>query len=315
MLIFLGSSFSLMERIFKNEKEPLFGRASEVLTISYLPLKTQEQILKDHALFSGENLLHLFSIFDGIPKYIEDFTDLGKNSFKGNFKELLLTREIIWDEGENTLKEAFGKEYASYFSILSGIAKSKRRRNEIEQFTGISDAGVYLKNLEEIYRLIERKLPVTSRSKKERNGRFYFTDNFLEFWFRFIETNRRSKELNLMDRVVTNIWDGLSGYEGRKLKDLLIKKIIEENPLGIDFTRAGKYWDRRGKVEIDALFINDERQIAYLFEIKRNRKKITEKTLETLKRNAYTIPELSGFKMVRGISYITNEGLQIQIVD
>jgi len=101
LLVFLGSSFSLMERIFKNEKEPLFGRAAEILTLSYLSVKSQEQILKDHGLYSGENLLHLFSLFDGVPKYIEDFIDLGKNSYKSNFKELLSTREIIWEEGEN----------------------------------------------------------------------------------------------------------------------------------------------------------------------------------------------------------------------
>lgn len=315
LLVFLGSSFSLMERIFKNEKEPLFGRAAEILTLSYLPVKSQEQILKDHGLYSGENLLHLFSLFDGVPKYIEDFIDLGKNSYKSNFKELLSTREIIWEEGENTLKEAFGKEYATYFSILSGIAKGRKKRNEIEQFTGISDAGVYLKNLEEIYKIIERKLPVTSRSRRDRKGRFYFTDNFLEFWFRYIETNRRLKELGFPGKAADNIWTGLSVYEGRKLEDLLIRKMIEENPCGLHFTRAGKYWDRRGKIEIDALFIDDEKKVAYLFEVKRNRRRITTTTLETLKKNAYAVPELAGFVMIRGISYITKEGLQIKMID
>ena len=225
------------------------------------------------------------------------------------------TREIVWDEGENTLREAFGKEYATYFSILSGIAKGRKRRNEIEQFIGISDAGIYLKNLEEIYKIIERKLPVTSRSKRERNGRFYFTDNFFEFWFRFIETNRRLKELGLIDKAVNTIWEKLPVYEGRKLEDLLIRKIIEENPPGINFTATGKYWDRKGKIEIDALFVDDEKEIAYLFEVKRNRKKITMDTLETLRRNVYNIPELAGFKIVRGISYIDNGGLQIRVID
>jgi len=54
------------------------------MTISYLPLIAQEEILKDAHLFSGENLLHLFSIFDGIPKYIEELVDIGHNEFKEN---------------------------------------------------------------------------------------------------------------------------------------------------------------------------------------------------------------------------------------
>ncbi|MCX6581985.1 MAG: ATP-binding protein [Candidatus Aminicenantes bacterium] len=47
LLIFLGSSFSLMNKIFKDSKEPLFGRASDIMTLSNLPLKAQKEILTD----------------------------------------------------------------------------------------------------------------------------------------------------------------------------------------------------------------------------------------------------------------------------
>ena len=314
LLIFLGSSFSLMNKIFKNAKEPLFGRASDIMTISYLPLKAQEEILKDANLFSGENLLHLFSIFDGIPKYIEELVDIGHKEFKENLKFLLTEREFLWDEGENLLKEEFGKEYSSYYSIMSAISKGRRKLNDIEQFTGIKDAGVYLKNLEETYKMISRRLPVTARSVKERDGRYYMRDNFLDFWFRFVEARRNLKEIDRAEEAFVEIWEQLPVYEGRKLEDMAIRKMIEENPLEIHFTRAGKYWDRKGTVDMDAVFIDDREHKVYLFEVKINRQKIRRQQLEDLKAKAVAIPGLKGYEIILGISYIDESGLKIEIV-
>ncbi|MBN2073340.1 MAG: AAA family ATPase, partial [Actinobacteria bacterium] len=225
LLMFLGSSFSLMEKIFKNSKEPLFGRASEIMMLSYLPLKVQSQILKDNGFDSGMDLLHLFSIFDGIPKYIEEFIDLDKKDFAQSIHELVANRDFIWEEGENLIKEEFGKEYSSYYSILSALSKGRRLLGEIEDSSGIKDAGAYIRNLEDIYRMIERKLPITSKSPKERKGRYYISDNFLEFWFRFIESKRMLKETGRSRQAFSEIWSELPSYEGRKLEDMVMRKI------------------------------------------------------------------------------------------
>jgi len=105
------------------------------------------EILKENGLGLGQNLLHLYSIFDGTPKYIEELIDIGEGDFKKSIKTLINERDFLWDEGENLLKEEFGKEYSSYFSLLSAISKGRRKLNEIEQYAGIKDAGSYL-NLE-----------------------------------------------------------------------------------------------------------------------------------------------------------------------
>ena len=212
------------------------------------------------------------------------------------------------------LKEEFGKEYSSYYSILSAISKGRRKLNEIEQFTGIKDAGVYLKNLEDIYRLIVRRLPVTSRSAKERSGRYYINDNFMDFWFRYIETKRSLKEIDRAAAAFGEIWEQLPVYEGRKLEDMVIRKMIEENPLGIDFTKVGKYWDRKGEIEIDAVFIDEKKRKAYLFEVKINKRKINRKHLEKLRSKAETVPEFKGYELIIGISYIEESGLKIETI-
>ena len=309
LLIFLGSSFSLMEKIFKNSKEPLFGRASEILKLSYLPIKVQMEILKENGLGSGQNLLHLYSIFDGIPKYIEELIDIGEGDFKKSIKTLITERDFLWDEGENLLKEEFGKEYSSYFSLLSAISKGRRKLNEIEQYAGIKDAGSYLKNLEDIYSMIIRRLPVTSKSAKERNGRYYINDNFLDFWFKFLESKKVLKETQKTDTAFTEIWSELSAYEGRKFEELVLRIMIEENPLNIRFSRAGKYWNRKGDTEVDAVFLDDLDKKAYLFEVKINREKINAKLLQNLMRKGLQLPELKDYDVIVKTAFVGEDDI------
>ncbi len=312
LIIFTGSAYTLMEKIFKDSKEPLFGRASEIMQLSYLPVKALEEILRDFNLFSGENLLHLFSIFDGIPYYIEELVETGRKSFKSALKELIVSRDLLWEEGENLLKTEMGKEYTAYFSILSAIAKGRKTRNEIVHYTGIKEPGAYLNALEKTYRIIERKVVVT-KGKKSKISRYYFRDNFLDFWFRFIERYSSYRELGLREKAFEKIWEELPEFEGKKLEKLVLRKIIEENPLDLEFTKAGSYWDRKGQMEVDLLLINEEKKIAYAFEIKRNKNKISKKRLLFLSRLNETIGELRGFKIIPGAAWIEPEGLQMKI--
>ena len=117
-LIFSGSSYSMMEKIFKNYKEPLFGRIDININLSYLDLKSQKQFLNDIGILNPIDAVFLFSIFDGIPKYFEEIQKFNGSSFLNRLKKLLYENDWIWEEGENILKEEFGKEYSSYFSIL-----------------------------------------------------------------------------------------------------------------------------------------------------------------------------------------------------
>lgn len=97
------------------------------------------------------------------------------------------------------------------------------------------------------------------------------------------------------------IWDQLPDFEGRKLEDMVIRKMIEENPLQIDFHRAGKYWDRKGLIELDAVFINDRENKVYVFEVKTNKDKVNKRQLQILYDKARAIPEFFNKKINQGM--------------
>ena len=315
LLIFCGSSYSLMEKIFKNAKEPLFGRASECIKLSYMTLSDQKEFLNDQGLFSGKDQLMLYSIFDGVPKYLEELAEFSDRSIKTRLQKIFRNQDWIWEEGENILKEEFGKSYVSYFSVLSAIAKGRRILGEIEQFSGINDAGAYLKNLEKVSGncLIDRRLPVTSKSPKEKKGRYYLRDNFFNFWFKFIDNRRNLKEIGQVEKAVEEMFSDLDSFLGRKLEDMFIRRFIEENPFNIEFNRIGKYWNRKGDIDIDAMVINDNKREVYAFEVKLNPKKITQKVMNNLFEKVSVIPELRGFTIKTGKVYILDKGLQIEI--
>ena len=304
LIIISGSSHSLMEKIFLGKKEPLFGRASDTLHLSYLSLEDQSQFLKDQGIVSQKHKVFFFSVFDGVPKYWEEIAVYNTSSFPDRLHKLFMEKEWIWDEGENILREEFGKEYVSYFSVLSAIAKGRRILGEIQQFSGIKEASAYLKKLENVYRLIERRVPVTEKNRvSSRKGRYYLSDNFFTFWFAFVEPNRYLREIGQQERAVNKFLSNLDSFSGRMLEKMAIRKVIEENPLGLEFSRIGGYWDRKGNVEIDMMILDDVNKKAYLFEVKLNKKKITKTLIDELKINATKIPEIYDYSHFFGSVY------------
>ncbi len=307
LMIFSGSSFSLMEKIFKGNKEPLFGRASEIMQISYLPINAQKEFLIDIGLTSIMDRIYFFTVFDGVPKYWEHLIEVMGKSFKTRLMKILTTKDWIWDEGEMILKDEFGKDYTTYYSILSAIAGGRRLLGEIEQFAGISDATPYLHRLDEIYNLIEKKQPVTeNRFSKTRKRRWYLKDNFFSFWFGLVESKRYLREIGQKETAAKQIVENLNQFTGRIFEKMIIRLFIEENPLNISFTRLGSYWNRKGDVEIDVVAYDESSLKAYFFEVKLSKKRVTQKIKTNLIENSNKIPELENYEKFYYIIYPEN---------
>ncbi len=305
-LIFSGSSYSLMEKIFKSAKEPLFGRSNEIIKLSYLSLKSQREFLFDQGLKKQIDAIYLFSVFDGVPKYMEDLSKIPYDSFLKRLRKILLTKDWIWEEGEKILMEEFGKEYSSYYSILSAIAKGRRILDEIKQFTGIKEVGSYIRRLEVNYNLIERRIPVTEIHRKTKKGRYYLKDNFFSFWFGLVESKRYLREIGQKETAAKQIVENLNQFTGRIFEKMIIRLFIEENPLNISFTRLGSYWNRKGDVEIDVVAYDESSLKAYFFEVKLSKKRVTQKIKTNLIENSNKIPELENYEKFYYIIYPEN---------
>lgn len=295
-LIFIGSMFTMMKKIFFDSKEPLFGRATIRINLSSLPPLAQRDILSNLKIFSYPNLLHFYSIFGGVPKYLELIEDLGLSgkSFDKILGTLFFNRDaMLKDEGRLILMEEFGKKYPKYFSILQAIARGKTRRNEISNACGINtdSIGPYLYELENYYELIERKTPIFTIKKKSKLSFYRVKDHFFRFWFRFIYRYSHLYEIEAYNRLKQFVMQELSTFEGFSFEELIkeiLIKLNKECKFKIAFTRLGSFWNRKGN-EIDIVCADEDKKEIFFGECKLKLRKNLDRDIRLLKEKSQSV--------------------------
>ncbi|MCO6470670.1 MAG: ATP-binding protein [Saprospiraceae bacterium] len=275
-IIFCGSVYTLMKKIFENAKEPLFGRATAKLTIRPFTVTTIKQILSDYyPTYSNEDLLAFYMVTGGIAKYIEQLVHNKSFTKKEILDTVVSGGSFFLDEGRAVLIDEFGRDYGNYFSVLSLIASSKTARSEIESILQLPVGG-YLDRLEKDYGIIKRRRPFGAK-ESARNVKYFIEDNFLNFWFRFIYKYRSAVEIGNLDYVRNIIERDYETYSGLILERYFRDVLMQSN----QYSDIGNYWDKRGQNEIDIVAVNDLEKMIHFYEVKRNPKKIDTLTLES----------------------------------
>ena len=281
-LIVCGSLNSLMNRIFRDKKEPLYGRETSFMKVAPFPPSVLKSILRDHSpKATPDDLLALFALTGGVAKYVALLMDHGAFTQKAMIEDMVSEGSIFLEEGRAGLVEAFGKDYGTYFSILSAIASGRTTRKEIENAVGAGDLGGHLQRLEKDYEVIVRNQPILSKPLA-KNLRYRILDNFYLFWFRFIAKYSAAVELGAFGQIrqiVKRDWNVFSGFA---LERYFAAKLAETG----SYTRIGGWWDRKGENEIDLVAENEIKRAATFYEIKRNPNSISMPVLEA-KREAF----------------------------
>ena len=280
-LVLSGSIYSLMKKIFEDKKEPLFGRANNKIHLKAFDINTLKEILKDHyANFTNEDLLSFYTLTGGVAKYVEIFVEKGAFTLESQLNLIFDEYSLFLEEGKNLLIEEFGKEYTTYFSILSLISSSKTSRSEIESILE-RNIGGYLDRLENEYSIIKKIKPIFAK-EQSRTVKYEIIDNFFSFWFRFIYKYKSAVEIENFDFVKNIVKRDFSMYSGKFLERYFIEKLKRENL----FSNIGTYWEKSNKNEIDIVALNSETKELALIEVKLNKKKID---LELLKHKSQNL--------------------------
>lgn len=173
------------------------------------------------------------------------------------------------DEGRNLLITEFGRDYGTYFSILLAIAQGHTSQAEITAALGGMAIGGHLDRLENTYNILSKYRPVLSKPGSKNTVRFRICDNFLQFWFRFIERNRSMIEIENHDDLRDIVIRDYPTYSGLTLEKYFRQKLTEEG----GFREMGSWWEAKaGKeaCEIDIVGIRTEGKSALIAEVKRN---------------------------------------------
>ena len=287
-LIFIGSVYSLMYKIFQDSKEPLFNRADRMIFLKPFPVKEISRILQDHKK-SNDRLLFDYYIFTGgMPIYIDML--LTQKTFTRNkiIDFIFNASSPLLYEGRNVLIEEFGKEYGTYFSILSLIASGKTARPEIESILE-HNIGGYLDRLENDFAILSKHRPIGDKPNS-KSVKYKIRDNFLNFWFRFIYKNMTAVETENFSYIKDLIERDYDTFSGLMLESMFREMLAASQ----NYNEIGSWWDRKGENEIDIVAVNDMKKEILFAEVKLNPKRASLTALEV--KAAKLLPEYPGYK-------------------
>ncbi len=250
-LVLIGSSLSIMEEKVLSSKSPLFGRRSGTLDLPPMSLWDAEGFLRG---FDPDERVLAWSVFGGMPHGLMRLR--GEETVLENIQRLILTPGApLHDEGEFLVNQEF-ETPSTYLAVLEAIAAGKRAANDIAQAVGIDrgSVGSYLKKLRRV-RLIEREVPVTENPVRSRKGRYWLSDPFLDFWFRFVrqQNTRGFSGGEAAQRVVK---PRLADHASRHFEGVCQQALPALIPKR--YTRIGRWWHKEHEIDIVGLTDSEE---------------------------------------------------------
>lgn len=285
-LVLSGSIYSLMKRIFEDKKEPLFGRADNKIHLKPFSVVTLKEILADYnPNFLNQDLLSFYILTGGVAKYVELFVEKKAFTFEEQLETIFDEFSLFLEEGKNLLIEEFGKEYTTYFSILSLIASSKTSRSDIESILG-KNIGGYLDRLENEYTLIKKIKPILAK-EGGRVVKYEIIDNYFSFWFRFIYKYKSAIEIENYEYVKEIVKRDFSVFSGKFLE----KYFVELLKIKGEYSQIGTYWEKGNQNEIDIVALNETQKQLTFIEVKLSKRKID---LELLKQKSLKLVDKFG---------------------
>ena len=268
-LLVCGSVNSLMNKIFRDKKEPLYNRQTQKISVHPFAPSVLRGIMNEYAPgHNNEDLLALYLFTGGVAKYVELLIDGRCYTAPAMLETIIQEDSPFIDEGRSMLIEEFGRDYTVYFSILSLIAQGHTTRADIEDILK-KEIGGYLTRLEDDYGLIIKAQPMFESSPR-KNVHYQIHDNFLRFWFRFVYKYNYMIEIGAYDKLKEIITRDYDTYSGQILEDFCRLQLAESG----QYTRIGTWHDRRGENEIDIIAADELNKKAEFIEVKRQRRNI-----------------------------------------
>lgn len=259
-----GSSYSLVNKVFNDLAAPLYGRRTAEIALDHLPIVDLYHELE----LSLCEFIELWSVFEGVPYYYE-FIDC-KLKAKENIIRLILSKEaILRDEGKAILSVEFGRDSKTYSTVLSCIAEGKTKLQEISGLFDNKKHEVikYLDLLRNEFKFVLRQTPLLSDPRKSKEGHYIIFDNFLHFWFNFVDKQRDYFEQERYAEILHFFEQNFNSFVGRKFEKFILQllnsgiiKLRQEEAIGPQWGSILMAGKDRNQYELDICGINEKKK-------------------------------------------------------
>ena len=290
-LVLTGSTISQMEDL-QAEKNPLHGR---LLPLPLWPMSFAEATSMLADLDTLDQMTR-YAVAGGMPRYLDA---LGK----GDLAEALIRNVVdphspLFNEPRTLLYSEL-REPAVYFSILAELAGKPQEvatvaaglRMQARELSG------YLATLESL-RLVARRRPVGTPATA-RGTQWMCTDNFVRFWFRFVQPFQSELEAGAdpAAHVARNVLPQLADHAASAFEEAVVSWVRRRSA---GATSVGAWWGpslhhlrmakERFTEEIDAVALHD-RHVSVVAEAKWTTRPLDAKVLADLLD--YKLPALT----------------------
>lgn len=290
MIILCGSLIHMMRSQTLAYSSPLYGRRTGQIKLKQVNFSHYGDFFPGIEM-SERDLIEYFAVTGGVPKYIELF-NRSENIFAAIRANIVNKQSFLYEEPIFLLEREVG-DIGSYFSIIKTIAQGNHKMSKIAAVLNVSQTNLtrYLGTLMELD-LIERIVPVTETNpEKSKKGLYYITDNFIEFWFKFIYPHRSFIEMDDSDSVMAKIEKNfIDNHVAFVYENICLQKMWQfnrENKLDFKFSRIGKWWDK--DIEIDIVGLNEEEKAVIFGECKYLDKKVDVELFYRLRQKAHAV--------------------------
>lgn len=267
LVILSGSLIGLMKNLFKNSKEPLYGRIKKGIKLEPLNLSSCLELAKELG-FQKEELIKFYCVFGGYPKYfvsMEDFELEGKSTLEIICSLLLSKGAPLEDEVNSILSQEFGGRSGVYYSILEAIANGNNTVSTIAGTMNTKPTSItrQIKELKDYFELIELERPFDGK-----RGMYKIKHPFMQFWFSQIYKNY-SDYAARKPEFIEGLKNNLNGVYGKAFERAA--KEFLKNRLGLE--EARRQWGKiqgakKGKNAYEIDCIGKVGKILYAFEFK-----------------------------------------------
>ena len=254
MVILCGSLIHMMESQTLAYGSPLYGRRTAQIRLQQIPFQYYPEFFPGK---SRNELVELYAVTGGVPKYIESFTAQG--DIYDAIRSCVLNRSsYLYDEPHFLLQQEVS-EIGSYFSLMKTIAAGKHKLSEIAGTLEVKATSLtkYLKTLIDLD-ILEREVPVTEENpERSKRGLYRITENYIRFWFSFIYPNLSFLESGNEDIVMDKIRKGfVKNHAAFVYEDVCRAQMWELNAAEawpFHFSKVGRYWDNHTEIDVAAL--------------------------------------------------------------
>ncbi|MCI0575880.1 MAG: ATP-binding protein [Chloroflexi bacterium] len=250
MLALAGSQMGLMRRHLLDYEAPLHGRATAQMNLPPLPYGTTRDYFPD---YSAEERVILYAMWGGVPAYWERLDP--KESIIENLRRNILPAHSWMVDESRILLQDFITDLHNYVGIMRAIADGQQAISDISERTGLtsSKASFYLSVLRDTG-FVVREVPISQRDIDSRRGRYFVTDPYLRFFYRFLSAYQSKLALGQSQQILEIIQEGLPDFiRDNTWKELCRVWLLLASARGeipVPMEEVGSEWARSYSVDV-----------------------------------------------------------------